>query len=70
MGNNTREFRLDRSIFRMGKAEDSWLQETGGKTLSWQERLRNAHYLISTAYSLPLDKWPPMDKSYFRIKRR
>lgn len=70
MGKIEKTFRLDKTAFRAGKADDQAFQKNPYQNLTWQERLRIGHFLTSAAYDLPVDNWPPMDKSYFKRRKR
>ncbi len=63
-------FRLDKSAFRMGKANDEWLQKNEYAALTPYERLRIAGYLIAAAYNFPEGEWPAMDKTLYSRRKR
>lgn len=63
-------FRLNRSAFKAQTAKQAEDHSHFYKSLSWQERLRIAAYLISMAYNYPENNPPKLDKSKFKASSR
>ncbi len=64
------EFKLDRTAFKMQKAEDAGNNYAYWKSKSYAERLIAAFYLNSVAFNFDINNPPKMDKSYYRMCKR
>lgn len=64
-------YRLDRTAFKAQTAEEATQSHAKYyQTLSWQERLRIAHYLNSVAFNFPVNNPPKMDRTKFGVRER
>ncbi|MES2276997.1 MAG: hypothetical protein V4592_13295 [Bacteroidota bacterium] len=65
------EYRLDRTAFKAQTANEATKNQADYyKALTWQERLKIAHYLNSVAYNFPENDPPKMDKTAFSVRSR
>ncbi len=66
-----RAYRLDRTAFKAQTAEEASASHANYyKKLSWQERLRIAHYLNSIAYNFHESNPPRLDRTKFSVRAR
>ena len=64
------EYRLDRTAFKAQTAAEAADHKQYYKDLTWQERIRIAHYLNSIAYNFPIDNPPRLDRTKFKARSR
>lgn len=60
-------FRLDKTYFRESTFDEADDQTSYWKSVSEEERLQSAVYLILTSYRL--SEFPPMDKTLFSCRK-
>ena len=63
-------FRLDRKAFKAHTVAEAADHSAYYKTLTWQERLGIAAYLISAAYNYPENDPPKLDRTKFKAVSR
>lgn len=59
------DFKFDRTAFKMMTFKEADNANIFDKNVSYEERLRQAYYLISQAYGFTMDAQPKLDKGYF-----
>lgn len=59
------DFKFDRTAFKMMTFKEADNANVFDKNVSYEERLRQAYYLISQAYGFTMDSQPKLDKGYF-----
>lgn len=63
------EYKFDRSAFRMMTFQESDASNIFGKEVPYAERLRQAYFLISKAYSFTMENQPRLDRNYFSMRK-
>jgi hypothetical protein len=63
-----REFKLNRNAFKAQTAKEAACNNAYYQSISWQERLQIAEYLISVAYKLDPNSPPRLDRTKFTAK--
>ena len=64
-------YRLDRTAFKAQTVKEaSESHAIYYKSLTWQERLKIAHYLNSVAFNFPEDSPPRLDRTKFSVRAR
>ncbi|MBC8045839.1 MAG: hypothetical protein H7Y00_03535 [Fimbriimonadaceae bacterium] len=65
-----KEYKLDRTYFKMQTAEEAANNYEYWKKQSLAERLKAAFYLNSIAYNFDINDPPKIDRNYFTIRSR
>lgn len=60
-----KEYKLDKTAFRMMTFEEADKANVFDKEVSYGERLQEAYYLISQAYNFSIEAPPKLDKNCF-----
>lgn len=63
-------YKLDRTAFKMQKAEEKNSTASFWKTKAVEERLRAAMYLNSVAYNFDVNNPPRMDRTAYSQRKR
>jgi len=64
-----KEYRLDRTKFKMQSFQEADMQYDFWKKKSLEERLSAAYYLISVAFDFDINNPPRMDKTAFSMRK-
>ncbi len=64
------EYRLDRTAFKAQTANEAANYAQYYRSLTWQERIKIAHYLNSIAFNFPENDPPKMDRTLFSVRAR
>lgn len=59
------DFKFDRTAFKMMSFQEADNANVFHKDVSYEERLRQAYYLISQAYGFTMDAQPKLDRGCF-----
>ncbi|RFM25571.1 hypothetical protein DXN05_24355 [Deminuibacter soli] len=63
------DYKFDRNAFKMQTFQEADRANIFDRETSYQERLRQAYYLISQAYGFSMTDQPKLDKSYFSSRK-
>lgn len=63
------DYKLDRTAFKIQTFKEADQAVVFDKTVSYSERLGQAYYLISKAYSFTMSDQPRLDKSCFSSRK-
>jgi len=65
-----KNYRLDRTQFKMQSFQEADMQQEYWKKQDFVERLRAANYLISVAFNFDLNNPPRLDKTIFSMRKQ
>lgn len=64
-----KEYRLDKTAFKMQTFEEADMSNVYGKEISYSERFRRAYYLTSIAYKFSRENPPRLDRTFFSSRK-
>lgn len=64
------DYKLDRTYFKMGSMSVHEPAINYWKTKTPEERLAAAFYLNSVAFNFPLNNPPPLDRTFFSMRKQ
>lgn len=70
MDDQSKKYRLDKTVFQAMTAEESDDYMRDYREYNWKERLRISYYLTSLAYGFDINNPPCMDKTVFSILKQ
>jgi len=65
-----KEYRLDKTAFKVQTFNESDMANVCGKEVSYSERFRRAYYLNSIAYQFSRQNPPRLDKTVFSSRKQ
>ena len=63
------DFKFDRTAFKMMTFKEADATNVFDKSVPYQERLRQAYYLISQVYGFSMKNQPILDRTYFSSRK-
>ena len=64
-----KEYRLDKSVFKVQTLEESDMSNVYGSDVSYAERMRRGYYLISVSYKFSCESPPKFDRTVYSSRK-
>ncbi len=64
-----KSYKLDRTAFKVQTFKEADMANVFDKEVPYSERLKQAWFLISQAYSFPVDNPPRLDRTTFSMRK-